>query len=167
MSTLKIRALRCVEETDEWGPDDVYMGLFRGSFTLPPDLKVVGGKGTKWANMSSGDLRIEDMTLETNYHPENVYVATLIEQDSGKDLAEGANWAGALEYWANHWAQLAGSPILASAAWLALLLGGGVENDEVLGAQAIAPIFKTGGIGQLLEYQGDGGYYRARAVLRA
>ena len=103
MSRLVIRALRCVEETDEIGTDDVYMALFRGSFTLPPTILVKGGKGSPWSDMESGSLRTVDMVLDDNYHKENVYVAALIEQDKGLDLADGSMWAAATEFWVNNW----------------------------------------------------------------
>jgi len=176
MSKLVIRALRCVEETDEIGSDDAYIALFRGSFSLPPDLKVVGGNGTPWGNMTSGKLVVHDMVLDDTYQAQNVYVAALIDQDRDNpllpdkkvDLSDGSHWAAALNSWTKFWPAHAGNPsMLQALAIFALTIGGGLKNDTPVDAKVIAPIFKTGGIGQLLIYDGEGGHYRARAVLRA
>jgi hypothetical protein len=93
MSKLVVRALRCVEETNEIGSDDAYMVVFRGSFNLPPDVKVVGGKNTAWGNMSTGKLVVKDMVLDEPYKAENAYVAALLEQDSSRDILTDGAWA--------------------------------------------------------------------------
>ena len=166
MAKLVIRALRCVEETDEIGSDDVYMAIFRGSFTLPPNVKVVGGKGTMWADMTSGKLVTKDMVIEDTYQQGNVYVAALIEQDVNKDLLVGNALAKVTEFWANNWTKFSGAGGHENCATIALLFTGGLDNDELLGARNITRIYTAGGVGQLLEYSADGGYYRARAAMR-
>lgn len=167
MSKLVVRALRCEEETDEAGSDDIYMAVFRGSFTLPPNVKVVGGKNTIWANMTSGKLVLKDMALEDTYHQGDVYVAALFDQDSNLDLLLDNTLAKVIEYWAKYWTLFPGAAGHEMCATSALIVGGALGgNDEFLGVRNISPIYTVGGIGQLLTFSGDGGSYRARAVLR-
>jgi hypothetical protein len=166
MSKLVVRKMDCLEETDEIGSDDVYMAVFRGSFTLPPNVKVVGGKDTAWGDMSTGKSVLKDVVLEDTYQPENVYVAALIEQDVNRDLLVGSAWAKVMEFWANNWTKFAGNLGYETCAMTALLLFG-LDNDEFLGVKRIPAISAAGGIGVPLEFSADGGTYKARIVKRA
>src|SRR5262245_36569983 len=100
MAKLVVRALRCVVETDEIGSDDPYMIVFRGSFTSPPDVKIVGGKGSPWADMTSGTLRMVDVLIDDSYSPGNVYVVAMLEQDWAKDILTDGSWGLVAELWA-------------------------------------------------------------------
>jgi hypothetical protein len=101
MAKLVVSALRCVEETDENDNDDPYMVVFRGSFNLPPDVKVVEGKNTPWAGMSTGELASVDMILDDPYRSENAYVIALLEQDHNRDIKTENGLAKAIDFWAN------------------------------------------------------------------
>jgi hypothetical protein len=166
MSKLVVRALRCVEETDEVGNDDVYMVIFRGSFSLPPDVKVVGGKDTVWGDMYTSKLVVHDVVLDDPYHAENVYVAALFEQDWNKDILTGGTWGKVAELWAQNWLKFPGPKGSEQCALAALVWGGAIDNDEFLGVRRILPILKDGGKGTLVIFEGDGGKYRVRFVKR-
>src|SRR4051794_13018912 len=58
MTNLVVDAIRCVEETDEVGSDDVYIVIFRGD-PKPPFSSNLGvhGPGSFWRDLDSGDLR--------------------------------------------------------------------------------------------------------------
>lgn len=175
MSKLVVRALRCIEETDEVGNDDVYMVIFRGSFNLPPDVKVVGGKDTVWGDMHTGKLVVKDVVLDEPYHVENIYVAVLFEQDSGKDILKGNAWSKVVQFWAENWSKFPGVKGSEQVAIGSLIVGGIIGgnvgeaihiDDEFLGARRIPPIFMNDGLGTPLLFEGDGGRYRARFVKR-
>lgn len=166
MPKLVCNALRCVEETNEAGSDDAYMVVFRGSFNQPPDVKVVGGKNTIWGNMATGKLVVKDMVLDDPYHAENAYVVALLEQDVNRDILTGGAWGKVADFWANNWIKFSGAAGREMCAVTALVLGGGLDNDEFLGAKSIPQIFTDGGTGTLLIFEGDGGKYRARFVRR-
>lgn len=49
---------------------------------------------------------------------------------------------------------------------VALLIAGGLDNDEFLGLRSVPPILTAGGVGVPLGFAADGGEYRARLVTR-
>lgn len=167
MSKLVVSGLRCVETTSGAGNDQIYMIVFRGSFNLGPDVKVIGGKNTPWGDMGTGKLVEKDMILDDIYHSENAYVVVLLEQDDNRDIMTGNTWSKVLEFWANHWTKFTGTFGREMCALTALLIGGAVDDDDLIGkAQSIPQIFKEGGAGVLLKFEGDGGRYRVRFVMR-
>ncbi len=167
MSKLVARALKCYEETDEAGSDDVYMVVFRGSFNIPSNVMVVGGKDTSWGNMVTGKAVVKDMVLDDSYSTENAYVIALLEQDDNRDILTDGAWGTIAEFWANQWHYFPNNAGREACASVALNMFGGVDNDELLGVRSISQIFANDGPGIVLDFKGDGGHYRARVVKRA
>jgi hypothetical protein len=167
MSKLVVRKLACVDKSNEIGSNDVYMAVFRGSFTLPPNIYVIGGTGTVWANLSTGDIREYDMILENIYQPENIQVIVLMEQDVNKDLLVfSEDLAKATEYWANNWMKFSSAPGYEACAITALAIADPIWNDDILGTRYIPPIHTLNGTGVLLEFKSDDSEYRIRVVTR-
>lgn len=92
--SLAVDEIRCNEETDEVGSDDIYLVIFRGNTTGDFDSNVgVHGPGVAWGDFDSGEVRGNDVVI-AQYFPGSVYVSMLIEKDDGRDIS-GAEVLGA------------------------------------------------------------------------
>lgn len=167
MSKLVVSRLKCIDTTSGLGNDQVYMVILRGSFTAPPDMVVQGGKNSVWGDMGDGKLVVNDMVFDSNYSPNNVYVAILLEQDgSSRDVLVGDTGARIIEFWANYWHKGTGSSYHESVALMAVMFFSGIQNDDVIGVREIPQFFSDGAFA-VRKFAGDGGDYRARFVRRA
>jgi hypothetical protein len=95
MSKLVVSGLRCLETTDGFGNDQIYMIIFRGSINPLADVKVIGGKDTPWADMGTDkehNLVAKDILVDDNYHTENTYIAAMLEQDVNIDILQELIW---------------------------------------------------------------------------
>lgn len=189
MSSLVVDAVRCVEETDEVGSDDVYMIIFRGD-PKPPFSSNLGvhGPGNFWSNLDSGDLRESkllrffdpDAIPIAQYFSDAVYVIMLVEEDASKDISGsevigawktvcGAAWKGALlglrlsGNWPPSAAQLSTAASNVGHAMLGLAsiyMEFPKGDDDVIGKPQ--QIVISPGKTPTHHFKGDGGYYRVR-----
>ena len=143
MARLIVRAFKC------HGYCYPHVILFRGSRIQPPSIHVAGGKDSAYA----------DTTLDYRYSPANVYVVAMVEQE----WAEGS-WARVLDFWATYWDRFTTPRGRVACATLALIAGGAIDTDELLSVNPLDPLYREGGEGQLMNFSGDGGHYRARFV---
>ena len=92
--SLVVDKIKCVEESDEIGADDLYLIVFRGSTVSPftSSLAVVG-PGTPWSDFDTGETHHTDVTVSAT-SADSVYAVMLVEKDSGKDIT-GAEVLGA------------------------------------------------------------------------
>lgn len=191
MPSLVIDAVRCVEETDESGSDDVYIIIFRGD-PKPPFGSNVGvhgpgwnfnegefTPGLNWMDFDSGELWNPDVPIAM-YFPDAVYMIMLVEEDNSRDIS-GAEILGA-------WRSQCG--LVWRGALLPLQLSGQLPappaklttaaqtvGQTMLGLASLYMEFPKGNddvIGKpqqvvispgqtpTLHFKGDGGYYRIR-----
>ena len=85
--SLVVDRIKCVEETDGLGSDEIYMVVFRGRTSAPFSTGLASvGPGSAWDDFDSGETSNTDVTIaQTN--SDAVYALMLIEQDDGKDVA--------------------------------------------------------------------------------
>ena len=181
MSSLVIDAVRCREETDEIGSDDVYVVVFRGDPKAPFGSNVgVHGPGSVWSDFDTTEFEGTDVPI-AKFFPDPVYVVMLVEEDNARDIS-GAEVIGAWKsqlglVWRGAMLSLAfgnslpPSPAAAAAAaqniaqamlglasvYMELPKG----NDDPIGNPqqvVITPANTT----PLLHFHGAGGYYRIR-----
>src|SRR5215204_5566586 len=91
MSTLQIGQLKCNEETDEVGSDDIYfvVGIGRRSSPKKGEIKVI--TSSSWLDLESGDpLKTRDVTIDPAFNSQDFYTITMVERDNGKDIAGSA-----------------------------------------------------------------------------
>lgn len=85
--SLVVDKIKCVEESDEIGADDIYLAVFRGNATAPFDSNLVSiGPGTAWADFDTGETHTADVTIAKT-RPDAVYAIMMIEKDKGKDIS--------------------------------------------------------------------------------
>jgi hypothetical protein len=107
MAQLLVDAVRCVEETDEIGSDDVYLMIFRGE-TIKPFNSNVGVHGPEgfWGDFDTGQLRNTDVAV-AKFFSTSAYVVMLVEEDHARDISGaevlgewrfqcGATWRAAM-----------------------------------------------------------------------
>jgi len=88
--SLVVDSIKCVEESDEIGADDIYLIVFRGR-TVPPfnsNLASVG-PGSAWSDFDTGETHGSDVTIDQT-QPDAVYAVMMVEKDSGKDISGDA-----------------------------------------------------------------------------
>jgi hypothetical protein len=177
---LVIDGMRCVEETDEVGSDDVYIVIFRGD-PKPPFGSNVGvhGPGQAWSDFDTGELEGSDVPIAM-FFPDAVYVIMLVEEDNARDISGsevigawksqcGLVWRGALLP-----LQLSGklppSPAQTAAAaqnvaqamlgLASLYMELPKGNDDAIGNPQ--QVVVSSGQATTLTFKGDGGHYRIR-----
>jgi hypothetical protein len=92
--SLVVDKIKCVEESDEIGSDDIYLIVFQGR-TVPPfnsGLNVVG-PGSAWSDFDTGETHNTDVRVASK-NSDAVYAVMMVEQDFGTDIA-GADTVGA------------------------------------------------------------------------
>lgn len=169
MAKLIVDRLRCLEEHDFFGTDDVYVVYFIGRNPASASSLHVKGPGTAWANVETGDVREDDVTLDGAYDPSNFYLIALVEKDAGKDIAgdEKANvedWMKAVyqAYWAS--GSISHSTlqfILVPQMIMALVANFHGDDDNLLGVNWLKPLEKSGHW-RALNYNGASSHYRVK-----
>lgn len=85
-----VRKIQCLEDTDEFGSDGIYLVVFRGK-TKPPFLSALGvhGPGVDWDDFSPGtvwDPVVKKKIFKTT-SPDQVYAVVMVERDFGTDVS--------------------------------------------------------------------------------
>jgi hypothetical protein len=169
MATLIVDRLRCLEEHDFFGTDDVYVVYFIGRNPPSASSLHVKGPGSAWGDISTGDVREANVTLDSSYNPENFYMVALIEKDAGKDIAgeQEENVEGWMKSaYASLWAsgsipksELAGKMKTQMIVALAHNFNG--DDDTLLGVRWLKPLTNSGQW-RALNYYGDSSHYRIK-----
>src|SRR5262245_22101024 len=183
MAWLKVGGIRCIEETDEVGSDDIYLVTFRGNSLAPFESNIsVKGPGSVWSDFDSGEAVATDVRI-AGFRSDSVYVVMLVEEDNDRDI-DGDEVVGAWK------AQL---DLIWKAQMLSLLGGGsGPASEAVRAVAAQAIINAMLGLASLymnfpkgnddlidvpkrvriapgqvlkLEFYGDGGHYRVAFII--
>lgn len=89
--TLIVDKIRCVEESDEVGDDDVYLIMFIGR-TVAPFRSALGsiGPGSAWSGFATGETHNTDVSSGLFTAADSVYVVMMVEKDHGKDITGDA-----------------------------------------------------------------------------
>jgi hypothetical protein len=166
MSVLKIAGLKCKEETDEIGSDDIYFVLGIGRRSTPTkkgDVKVIGSQA--WENLSTNSFRGQDVTLDSAFNPQDFYTITMVERDNGKDIT-GADLDNVRNTFATLWQTwgvnvqgLTDSQIFDHIRQPMNSVIGGAGNDDLVGSTKLLPK-PSAGNSTKLEFIGDGGDYK-------
>jgi hypothetical protein len=88
MASLVVDRVKCVEESNESGSDDVYMVVFRGNTTAPFESNVGVHAPGIWRDFDTGEVENNDRTI-AKFVPGAVYVVMLVEEDNDRDIAGG------------------------------------------------------------------------------
>ena len=89
--TLIIDKIKCVEESDEVGADDIYLIAFIGRTVAPfgSALRSVG-PGNAWSDFDTGETHHSDVSAGLFSASDAVYAVMMVEKDSSKDIAGSA-----------------------------------------------------------------------------
>jgi hypothetical protein len=89
--SLVVDQIKCVEESDEAGADDIYLIVFQGRTVAPftSGLNVVG-PGSAWKDFNTGDPAHKTDVRVASTNSDGVYVVMMVEEDSSKDIAGNA-----------------------------------------------------------------------------
>ena len=167
MSVLKVAQLKCLEETDEVGSDDIYFVLGigrRSTSTKKGEVKVIG-PAPAWQDLSTGDLRDQDVTLDSAFNSQDFYAIAMVERDNGKDITgdEFSNvkdtFAALWQTWGVSVQGLTDSQIFDNMRHPMNLVIGGAGNDDLVGSTKLLPKPSTGN-SKTLRFIGDGGDYK-------
>jgi hypothetical protein len=167
MSALQVAKLQCIEETNEIGDDDIYfiLGIGRRSTASKKgEIKVVG-PGQAWEDLSTGDVRNQDVTIDSAFHAQDFYVITMVERDNGKDIVGSEldnvkNTFGSLwQTWGVSVQGLTDSQIFGKMQNQINLVIGGAGNDDLVGStQLLQKPSKSSST--TMTFKGDGGKYK-------
>jgi hypothetical protein len=85
--SLIVDKIKCVEESDETGTDDIYLIVFQGR-TIAPYVSGLNsvGPGSAWKDFETGKTRHADLRVAPT-NSDSVYAVMMVEQDSSKDIA--------------------------------------------------------------------------------
>jgi hypothetical protein len=83
MPTLYANKLRCSDETNESGPDDIYLVCVVGRPNPPHPFLISVGPGNYWNSMEEGEKRNWWIKLYESYSPSNLHSVTKMEKDWG------------------------------------------------------------------------------------
>ena len=86
--SLIVDKIKCVEESDEVGADDIYLIAFIGR-TVPPFRSALGsiGPGSAWSDFDTGETHNTDVDTGLFTASDAVYAVMMVEKDSGKDIS--------------------------------------------------------------------------------
>ncbi len=89
--TLIIDKIKCVEESDESGADDIYLIAFIGRTVAPfrSALRSIGPGGA-WSDFDTGETHTSDVSAELFSASDAVYAVMMVEKDSSKDITGSA-----------------------------------------------------------------------------
>ncbi len=84
--SLVVDRIKCIEESDEVGSDEIYLIVFRGNTTSPfnSGLNAVG-PGAPWDDFDTGEASNTDVSLAQS-NSNAVYAIMMVELDDGKDI---------------------------------------------------------------------------------
>lgn len=169
MATLIVDRIRCLEEHDFLGEDDVYVVYFIGRNPPSSSSLHVVGPGSAWSDIGTGDVRDANVTLDPAYDPANIYLIALVDRDSGKDITgdEKANveqWVKAV--YSAHWASgtVPIEPLVALLEFnmtMALNANFNGDDDNLLGLRWLKPLTASGQW-RALNYYGGSSHYRVK-----
>lgn len=88
--SLIVDKIKCLEESDENGADDIYLITFRGR-TLAPFESNLGslGPGAAWSDFDTGETHGTDVGIAKTFS-DAVYAVMMVEKDNGKDISGDA-----------------------------------------------------------------------------
>ncbi len=88
---LVVDKIKCVEESDEAGADDIYLIGFIGR-TVPPFRSALGsfGPGSAWSDFDTGETHHTDVNTGLFSAFDAVYAVMMVEKDSSKDVSGDA-----------------------------------------------------------------------------
>lgn len=89
--TLIVDKIKCVEESDEVGSDDIYLIAFIGRTVggFRSALNSVG-PGSAWSDFDTGETHHTDVSLGLYTASDAVYAVMMVEKDKAKDIAGNA-----------------------------------------------------------------------------
>lgn len=92
--SLVVDRIRCIEESDEVGSDDIYLIVFQGR-TVAPFVSGLNsiGPGNFWDDFDTGETRRRDRRVAST-NADGVYAVMMVEEDNRKDI-RGSNVLGA------------------------------------------------------------------------
>jgi hypothetical protein len=116
--SLIVDRIKCVEESDEVGSDDIYLIVFQGR-TVPPFITGLNsiGPGAAWGGFDTGETHHTDVRVAST-NPDALYAVMMVEKDNAKDI-QGSAVLGA---WSSQ----------TDLAWKAIMLGmvaGGINTN--------------------------------------
>jgi hypothetical protein len=92
--SLVVDKIKCVEESDEIGSDDIYLVVFQGRTSAPFSTGLSSiGPGTPWEDFDTGETHNTDVRIAST-NADAVYAVMMVEQDNGKDVT-GTDTIGA------------------------------------------------------------------------
>src|SRR5262245_55938891 len=84
--SLVVDKIKCVEESDEIGADDIYLVVFRGRTLAPFNSNLASvGPGSAWSDFDTGETHGSDVTIAQT-QADAVYAVMMVEKDKGKDV---------------------------------------------------------------------------------
>jgi hypothetical protein len=88
MSKVEIVEIKCIEETDEIGSDDIYLVVVRGGNPqIWSDLEVsTWGPNPWWADFDTGETRTAHVSIDNDYLSRQYYMIAMMEADSDADF---------------------------------------------------------------------------------
>src|SRR5688572_6689626 len=88
--SLIVDKIKCLEESDENGADDIYLITFRGR-TLAPFESNLGslGPGAAWSDFDTGETHGTDVGIAKTFS-DAVYAVMMVDEDDGKDISGDA-----------------------------------------------------------------------------
>lgn len=89
--SLVIDKIKCVEESDEVGSDDIYLIVFIGR-TVAPFNSAIGsfGPGSAWGDFDTGETHHTDVNTFAFTASDAVYAVMMVEKDNAKDIKGNA-----------------------------------------------------------------------------
>jgi hypothetical protein len=160
-----VAKLKCIEETDEIGRDDIYLVLLIGRRSSPKkeaEVRVVGPGGV-WSNLETGDPpRNTDVPLDSNYQPNDFYMVAMVEQDAGSDVSASKLDMQFEPLWKAFGVNVTNATDETIATNLTHFLNhfiGGAGDDELVGSVRLLKKPKPGKPSSM-RFQGDGGDYK-------
>src|SRR5262245_61396284 len=89
--SLVVDKIKCVEESDEVGSDDIYLIVFIGR-TVPPFGSAIGvvGAGSAWSDFDTGETHGADVDTNAFTASDAVYAVMMVEKDSSRDISGNA-----------------------------------------------------------------------------
>uniref|UniRef100_A0A7C1JK61 Uncharacterized protein n=1 Tax=Caldilinea aerophila TaxID=133453 RepID=A0A7C1JK61_9CHLR len=85
--SLVVDKIKCIEESNEIGADDIYLIVFRGRTVAPFESNLASiGPGSAWSDFDTGETHHTDVTIAKT-QADAVYAVMMVEKDMGKDIS--------------------------------------------------------------------------------
>lgn len=168
MATLKLRAFRCVEESDEVGADSPYFVVFHGQPNNPGGAQITSVRRESWDNeVDSGDLFTPNAVVAKDIDTSTFVLVALMEEDVDRDIAGTA--ANNVENWMRTmFSAYSGSGVTPHSYLAEKLIpelrraiNNYRSNDDIIDVKWL-PVSTLNGDLKLLRFSGDGASYRVR-----